>query len=143
VFYKAQICSRKPGTRIKRCWNWACTLKRAGSSSYQWLYAWSTLGSTLKRTVSSYAQQLSGSSPFSPKIPNFDLPTPKYVSKDCLQVHELKRAFKNTSNMKSNVISTQFTNSTHFYKTLNNNSIHTTNPKLWTPKVWIINNNTS
>jgi len=25
---------------------------------------------------------------------------------------------KNTSNMKSNVISTQFTNSTHFYKTL-------------------------
>jgi len=37
---------------------------------------------------------------------------------------------KTHSNMKSNVISTQFTNSTHFYKTLNNNSIHTTNPKL-------------
>jgi len=31
---------------------------------------------------------------------------------------------KNISNMKSNVISTPFTNSTHFYKTLNNNSIH-------------------
>jgi len=139
VFYKARIGFRKPGTKIKRWWNWACTLKRVGSSSYQWLYAWSTL----KRTVISSAQQLSGSSHFSPKIPNFDLPTPKYVSKDCLQVHEIKRAFKNTSNMKSNVISTQFTNSTHFYKTLNNNSIHTTNPKLWTPNVWIINNNTS
>jgi len=87
-----------------------------------------TLGSTLKRTVISTAQKLSGSSPFSPKIPNFDLPTPKYVYKDCLQVQELKRAFINTSNMKSNIISTQFINSTHFYKTLNNNSIHTTNP---------------
>jgi len=28
VFYKARIGSRKPGTKIKRCWNWACTLKR-------------------------------------------------------------------------------------------------------------------
>ena len=60
------------------------------------MYAWSTLGSTLKRTVSSSAQQLSGSSPFSPKIPNFNLPTPKYVFKDCLQVYELKGAFRKT-----------------------------------------------
>jgi len=51
VFYKARIDSRKPRTKIKRCWNCTCTLKRAGSSSYQCLYAWSTLGSTLKRTV--------------------------------------------------------------------------------------------
>jgi len=28
VFYKARIGSQKPGTKIKRCWNWACTLKR-------------------------------------------------------------------------------------------------------------------
>ena len=74
MFYNARIGSRKPETKIKRCWNW----------------------STLKRTVSSSAQQLSGSSPFSPKIHNFDLQPPKYVSKDSLQVHELKRAFKNT-----------------------------------------------
>jgi len=28
VFYKARIGSRKPGTKIKRYWNWACMLKR-------------------------------------------------------------------------------------------------------------------
>jgi len=76
----------------------------------QLAYCW------LKRTFISSAEKLSGSNPFSPKTPNFDFLTPKYVSKDCLQVHELKRAFKNTSNMKSNIISTQFINSTHFYK---------------------------
>ena len=69
-----------------------------------------------KRTIINSAQKLSGSFPFSPKIPNFDLPTPKYVYKDRLQVHELKRAFKNTLNMKTNVISTWFTKSTHFHK---------------------------
>jgi len=69
----------------------------------------------------SSAEKLSGSNPFSPKNPNFDLPIPKFVSKGCLQVHILKRAFKNTSNMKSDTISTQFTKSTHFHKTINNN----------------------
>jgi len=80
------------------------------------MYGWSTLGSTLKRTVINTAQKLSGSYHFSPKIPNFDFPTPKYVYKDCLQVHELKRVFKNTLNMKANVISTWFTKSIHFRK---------------------------
>jgi len=28
VVYKARIGPWKPGTKIKRCWNWACTLKR-------------------------------------------------------------------------------------------------------------------
>ena len=28
MFYKARIGSRMPGTKIKRCWNWACTLMR-------------------------------------------------------------------------------------------------------------------
>ena len=76
---------------------------------------------SLKQTVINSAEKLSGSNPFSPKNPNFDLPIPKFISKGCLQVHILKRAFKNTSNMKSNTISTQFTKSTHFHKTINNN----------------------
>jgi len=83
------------------------------------MYAWSKLGSTLKRTVISTAQKLSGSYPFSPKIPNFDFPTPKYVFKDCLQVHELKRAFKNTLNMKTNAISHNSSNQPISTKTIN------------------------
>jgi len=65
VFYKAQIGSWKPRTKIKRCWNWTCTLKRAGSSSYQWLYAWSTL----KRTVTVLHRNFRVFPIFHPKSP--------------------------------------------------------------------------
>ena len=32
MFYKARIGSWKPRTEIKRCWNWACTLKHSPTS---------------------------------------------------------------------------------------------------------------
>ena len=56
---------------------------------------------------------------FSPQNPNFDPPTSQFVSKGCLQIHVLKRAFKNTSNMKSNIIF---------------NTIHQFNPFLQNPQ---------
>jgi len=109
------------GTQNKRCYNWVRTHKRppirlseqapeAGSDC--------TLGARLSVQSSALHNFFTGLNHFSPKNPNFDLPTSKFVPKDCLQVHVLKRAFKNTSKMKSNIISTQSINSTHFYKNL-------------------------
>jgi len=43
-------------------------------------------------------------------------PMSKFVPKGCLQVHVHKKAFKNTSNLKSKIISTQFNNSHYFHK---------------------------
>jgi len=150
VFYKARIGSRKPKAKIKRCWNWACTLKRPSVRlSVQGPVATSgcTLGARLGAHLSIQSAVLHSNFRVLPlfhsKSPILISQHPNMFTKIVYRFMNTKRAFKNTSNMKSNVISTQFTNSTHFYKTLNNNSIHTTNPKLWTPKVWIINNNTS
>ena len=64
-----------------------------------------TLGARLS-VQSALHNFFTGLNHFSLQNPNFDLPTPKFVSKGCLQVHILKRAFKNTSNMKSNTVST-------------------------------------
>jgi len=41
---------------------------------------------------------------FSPKNPNFDSPTPKFIPKVCLYVYVLKKAIKTISNLKSNTI---------------------------------------
>ena len=99
---------------------------------------------SLKRTAShQFCIIFHGFEPFLPQNPNFDPPTSNSFAKVVYRFMYSKELSKTHQTWNQISFSTQFTNSTHFYKTLNNHSIHTTNLKLWTPKVGIINNNTS
>jgi len=95
---------------------WVCSLKRPSSRSLQWLLACRSL----KRTVICSAKNVTGSNPFAPKIPNFDLSNVQTRPKCCLQVYEHNKALKVTQNLKSKhhfIIIQQFTS---FTKTFNN-----------------------
>jgi len=72
--------------------------------------------SSLKRTVICSTQFLTSLHHFSAQNPNFDLPTSKFVAKDCLYVYAFKKAIQIITNLKSNSIPTQIINSLHFHK---------------------------
>jgi len=117
-----------PKRKTKKCWIGHCSLKRTSSSSLQWLFAYRLL----KRTVICSVKNVTGSNPFSPKIPNFNLPNVQTRSKCCLQVFIHQKALKVTQNLKSkhhfNIIqqfnkvspklstTTQFTSPIHNYE---------------------------
>jgi len=62
---------------------------------------WLLACSSLKRPFISSVKNVTGSNPFSPKIPNFDLPNTQTRPKSCLQVYEHNKALKVTQNLKS------------------------------------------
>ena len=80
---------------------------------------------------------------FNPKTPILIVLTPNSSPKFVYTFMNLKRQSKPYKTWNQNIIPSQIINSPIFHKTFKNNSIHTTTPWLWTPIVWIINNNIS
>jgi len=76
----------------------ACgSLKRPTSRNY-WVCS---LTARLSEHSSALSKKVTGSNPFSPKIPNFDLPNTQTRPKSCLQVYEHNEPLKVTQNLKT------------------------------------------
>ena len=141
-----------PKGKTKKCWTGHCSLKRPSHRSFcdcslvaRLLLARSSLKRpsirnycvcSHKRPSISSVKNVTGSNPFSPKIPNFDLPNVQTCSECCLQVLILQKALKVTQNLKSkhhfNIIQQSNQVSPKLSTTT---TIHITNSQLWTPNV--------
>jgi len=97
-----------PGTQNK---DWCHRTRSLQANLFQRALAWSSL----MRTASCSKSTLTGWYLFSPKIPNFDSTTPKFVPKVCLYVYALKKVIKIITNLKANTNPTQIINSLHFH----------------------------
>ena len=134
-----------PETKIKRCWNWACTLKRSPvrlSMQAPVANSGCTLGARLS-VQSSVLHKNSRVLPlFHPKSPILISQHPNMFTKIVYRFMDSKGLSKTHLIWKQMSFQHDSPNQPISTKTINN-LIHITNPWLWTLKLWIINNNIS